>query len=95
MTLYALYPGGRIAKLETDGKEANRHLQLGAIIERWLPRSTLRPVRLLWHVQGSANLRAVVLAPTIATSSQIGAIEHDHECDLCRVCRRVHGVAAV
>jgi diguanylate cyclase (GGDEF)-like protein len=70
MTLYALYPGGRIAKLETDGKEASRHLQLGAIIERWLPRSTLRPVRLLWHVQGAANLRAIVLAPTIATSSQ-------------------------
>ncbi|MEG3123538.1 diguanylate cyclase [Sphingomonas sp. GB1N7] len=70
MTLHALYPGGRIASLETDGKGATRHLQLGAIVERWLPRSDTRPVRLLWHVEGSANLRGIVIAPTIATSSQ-------------------------
>ena len=70
MTLYALYPGGRIATIVTDAHDASRHLQLGAIIERWLPRNDTRPVRLLWHVEGSANLRAIVLAPTIATSSQ-------------------------
>ena len=69
MTLYALYPGGRIAALVTDGRSASRHLQLGAIIERWLPRSETTPVRLLWHVTGSANLRGIVIAPTIATSS--------------------------
>lgn len=70
MTLHALYPGGRIATLETDGRGATEHLQLGAIIERWLPRSETRPVRLLWHVEGAANLRGIVIAPTIATSSQ-------------------------
>ncbi len=70
MTVYALYPGGRIDAIVTDAHDATRHLQLGAIIERWLPRRDTRPIRLLWHVEGSANLRGIVLAPTIATSGQ-------------------------
>lgn len=70
MTVYALYPDGRTASIVTDAHDASRHLQLGAIIERRLPRSDAHPVRLLWHVEGSANMRGIVLAPTIATAAQ-------------------------
>ncbi|MGN6818363.1 MAG: sensor domain-containing diguanylate cyclase [Sphingomonas sp.] len=70
ITLYALYPGGAVHGWRLDGRATNRHIQLGAIIEWPLPAELGSPIRLMWHVQGSANLRGILLAPTIATPTQ-------------------------
>jgi hypothetical protein len=71
-TLYALYPDGKIRGWRFDGRQANRHLQLGAMIEWPLPTDIGPPMRLMWHVQGAANLRGILIAPTIATPHESG-----------------------
>ena len=69
-TLFGLYADGAIVSAVTDGRSATRHLQLGAIIERDLPARAAPLVRLLWHVEGSANLRGIVVGPRIATPAE-------------------------
>jgi diguanylate cyclase (GGDEF)-like protein len=70
ITLYALYPGGAIRGWRLDGRATSRHLQLGAIVEWPLPENLGPPAQLMWHVEGSANLRGILLAPTIATAAE-------------------------
>lgn len=70
VTLFALYPGGKIRGWRFDGRQASRHLQLGAMIEWPLPPDIGPPTRLMWHVEGSANLRGILISPTIATPSE-------------------------
>ena len=70
VTLYALYPDGKIRGWRFGGREASRHLQLGAMIEWPLPADIGPPVRLMWRVERSANLRGIVISPTIATPSE-------------------------
>lgn len=70
VTLHALYADGTILSATTDGRAASRHLQLGAIIERSLPARDAPLVRLLWHVEGSANLRGILVGPRIATPAE-------------------------
>jgi len=69
-TLFALYADGAIVSAVTDGRSATRHLQLGAIIQRELPARAAPLVRLLWHVEGSANLRGILVGPRIATQAE-------------------------
>jgi diguanylate cyclase (GGDEF)-like protein len=66
-TLYALYADGAIVALSTDDHAATRHLQLGATFQSVLPHREPALVRLLWHVEGSPNLRGIVLGASIAT----------------------------
>ncbi|GAA4780451.1 hypothetical protein GCM10023219_30590 [Stakelama sediminis] len=66
ITLYALYPDGRILTLPLTEKDIGRHVQLGAIVEWRLPHHAQPPVRLLWHVRDSANLRGIVISPHLA-----------------------------
>ena len=70
VTLFALYADGAIVSAVTDGRSATRHLQLGAIIERDLPARPAPLVRLLWHVEGSANMRGIVVGVRIATPAE-------------------------
>ena len=70
-TLYALYADGRVATLPMDGTAASRGLQLGAIFQQTLPARGVPVVRLLWHVEGAANLRGIVLDPRIARPSAV------------------------
>ncbi len=70
VTLYARYADGTIVSAVTDGKAATRHLQLGAIIERSLPARQAPLVRLLWHVEGAANLRGILVGARIATPAE-------------------------
>lgn len=72
VTLYALYPDGTIRGWRFDGRQASSHLQLGAMIEWPLPTDIGPPLRLMWHVEGSANLRGILMAPTIATAEESG-----------------------
>lgn len=72
MTLYALYADGRVVGVRSDGRAMSRNLQLGAIFQHVLPVRGVPVTRLLWHVEGSANLRGVVLDPRIAMPSEEG-----------------------
>jgi len=69
-TLYALYADGRLYHVSDDGRGTTRHMQLGAIIQHQLPASPVPLVRLMWHVEGSANLRGIVIAPRLASFQQ-------------------------
>ncbi|MEO5494232.1 MAG: diguanylate cyclase [Sphingomonas sp.] len=70
ITLYALYPNGQVRGWGYDGAAISRHLQLGAMIQWRLDPKLGAPVRLLWRVDGSANLRGILVAPTLATPAQ-------------------------
>jgi len=72
VTLYAQYADGSIWGVRYDGHATSRHLQLGAMVEWPLPAGRGVPVRLLWHVEGAANLRGIIIAPTIATPHESG-----------------------
>lgn len=66
LDFYILYADGRIVRRTTDARGVTPMIQLGAIVEQRLPRDKAQPVRVLWHVKGSANVRAIVLAPKLA-----------------------------
>jgi diguanylate cyclase (GGDEF)-like protein len=68
MTLYARFADGTTLRIPVDQHAATRNLQLGAIIQLYLPRHPAKLQRLLWHVQGSANVRGIILAPRVATA---------------------------
>ena len=70
VTLYALYPDGTVRGWAYDGHAATRHLQLGAMIQWRLDPKLGAPVRLLWRVDRSANLRGIVVAPMLATAAE-------------------------
>lgn len=70
LTLYAAYADGRVVRTVIDNTTASRHIQLGAIIEQPLPTRAAPLVRLLWRVDGSANMRGIVLGAALATPPQ-------------------------
>ena len=70
MTLYARSADGRIVGQFADEFGIGRRLQLGAVIEhRFVPQGAPF-TRLLWRIDGAANLRGVVLGPRLATEAQ-------------------------
>ncbi|WP_066797295.1 GGDEF domain-containing protein [Sphingomonas soli] len=70
LSLHILYADGRMASSATDARGVTPLLQLGALVEQPLPQLDSDVVRLLWHVQGSANVRGIVLGTRISTGSQ-------------------------
>lgn len=72
VTLHALYADGRVATVRSDGRDIARRIQLGAIFQHVLPARGVPIVRLLWRVEGSANLRGIVLDPRVAKPSEEG-----------------------
>ncbi len=70
--VYALYADGVILKRVSDGLAASRNLQLGAIFLDQLPSRPAPLVRVLWRIEGSANLRGIVNGARIATMRESG-----------------------
>lgn len=70
LTLHVLYADGSIATQATDARGVTPLIQLGAIVEQPLPRSPANVVRLLWHVEGSANMRGILLGARLSTAPQ-------------------------
>ena len=70
MTLYGRYADGTIASATLDERGVSRHLQLGAIVEQDLPARPAPLVRLLWRVERSANVRAVLRDVRVASPEQ-------------------------
>jgi diguanylate cyclase (GGDEF)-like protein len=69
MTAHVLYADGAIVSLRTDAYEASRNVQLGGFVERRLPHRAAPVVRVLWHVEGSQNIRGVMLGASIASAT--------------------------
>ena len=70
VTLHALYADGAIVTNVLDDHGATRHVALGAILDQPLAARPVPLVRLLWHVEGAANLRGILHRPHIATPTQ-------------------------
>ena len=69
-TLYARYADGLTVRLAGDGRATTRRIQLGAIVEYVLPVRGVPVTRLLWRVDGAANIRGVLVAARVATPTQ-------------------------
>lgn len=67
VTVHILYADGTIRRVGFDSTSAWRFVALGGVYEFVLPVAAARPVRLLWHVRGAANLRGVVVDPRIVS----------------------------
>lgn len=70
LSLHVLYADRRMTSATTDARGATPLIQLGALIEHPLPRLDAPVVRLLWHVEGSANVRGIVLGARLSTAAQ-------------------------
>lgn len=70
LELHVLYADGHLVKMRDDQETLSRRIQLGAIIEYPLPRRTAKVQRLLWKVEGAANLRGIVIGPRLASEQQ-------------------------
>jgi len=73
--LHVLYADGHIASREFNSATVPRYLKLGAVWALPLPDYHARPVRLLWHIEGSANTRGIVLGPVIANGAELAQSE--------------------
>ena len=69
-TLYARYADGMTIALRGDGHATTTRLQLGAMVEFVVPARHVAVTRLLWRVEGAANIRGIVVAPRLATAGQ-------------------------
>lgn len=70
VSLHVLYSDRRMTSTTTDARGVTPLIQLGALVEHALPRRDAALVRLLWHVEGSANVRGIVLGPRLSTAAQ-------------------------
>jgi diguanylate cyclase (GGDEF)-like protein len=70
LSLDVLYADGTIASQTTDARGVTPLIQLGAIVEHPLPPRDARVVRLLWHVEGSTNLRGILLGARLSTARE-------------------------
>jgi diguanylate cyclase (GGDEF)-like protein len=60
-TLFARYADGTVVRVAGDGRALTKQVQLGAIIEYRLPARPHAVTRLLWQVDGTANLRGILV----------------------------------
>lgn len=70
VTLHVFYADGRIQTMSDDPVGLSKRIQLGAVIEYPIPRLRAPVDRLLWKVEGSSNLYAVVRNPRVATQAE-------------------------
>ncbi|MFD1786655.1 diguanylate cyclase domain-containing protein [Sphingomonas floccifaciens] len=70
LTLNILYSDGKIVTIRRSSHTISRNLELGAIVEFALPyRGKAKPVRLLWRVDGSVNIRGILIGQRLADAS--------------------------
>lgn len=68
-TIWAVYADGAAFRTRYDPQGATRRLQLGAVVSQALPRRDVPLARLLWHVEGAANTRAIVGAVRLGSAA--------------------------
>lgn len=69
LSLNVLYADGRMITMATGKRGVTPLIQLGALVEHPLPRFPSEIVRLMWHVEGSANVRGILLGPRLSTAA--------------------------
>ncbi|WP_423604331.1 sensor domain-containing diguanylate cyclase [Sphingomonas sp. MS122] len=70
LSLYVLYADGYFAAMHDDNRGITKRIQLGAIVEHPLPHHPAKVRRLMWKVEGAANLRGIVMGPRLATQAE-------------------------
>ncbi|WP_448661871.1 diguanylate cyclase domain-containing protein [Sphingomonas sp. CJ20] len=70
LSLHILYSDGRMESTSTGSTGVTPLIQLGAIVEQTLPTSDAPVERVLWHVEGAANVRGILLGPRLATAAE-------------------------
>lgn len=70
LTLHIFYADGEILSSTTDRRGVTPLIQLGATVEQPIPTRKARVTRLLWHVEGAANVRGVVLGAELMTEKE-------------------------
>ena len=75
VTLYVLHADGHIVRSGFTSADAGRHLRLGATLALPLTASASPPVRLLWYVEGAANMRGVLVGATLARDAELAETE--------------------
>lgn len=70
VTLHILYADGRIETMSDDAVGLSKRIQLGAIVEYPIPRLRAPVDRLLWKVEESSNIYAVVRNLRVATQAE-------------------------
>ena len=70
VTLYVRYADGAIRRTGFTSATTAPHLVLGAIIDLPLPAHAAAPIRLLWHVEGAAGLRDIVVGPRLISHGE-------------------------
>ncbi|QDX26047.1 diguanylate cyclase [Sphingomonas suaedae] len=68
VTLHVLYADGRMRIATTQN--TSRRIQIGAVVEDPLPRLPVAVDRLLWKIEGSANMRGILINPRLATQAE-------------------------
>ncbi|MDG2535003.1 GGDEF domain-containing protein [Sphingomonas sp. HITSZ_GF] len=61
LSAYLLYADGRIHRYQSDARGITPLIQLGAMAALPVPRSEAKLSRILWHVEGAANVRGILL----------------------------------
>ncbi len=67
IAVYGLYADGTIAGDGVNDATVSRRTQLGSVIELRLPARAAPLKRLLWRIDGAANLRGILVGARIAT----------------------------
>lgn len=70
LALHTLYADGHIETRRTDARGITPWMQMGAIAEVPLEQRDAKVVRLLWHVDGSANMRGVMLGTRLVNDTE-------------------------
>ena len=68
--VFARFSDGSLRHVALDGQAISRHLRPGAIVEVELPYRAASLTGMVWRVEGAANLRGIVRAPSLATEPQ-------------------------
>ncbi len=76
LTMWVRYADGLVSMHAGDGLALSRQLQLGAIVEFRLPARHVRVTRILWRVEGAANIQGILVdaraaSPTESASSNV------------------------
>ncbi|WP_375396035.1 diguanylate cyclase [uncultured Sphingomonas sp.] len=75
VALYVLRADGSIGSVGITSRTVGPHLRLGPVVVLPIPPGSSRPMRLLWHEHGAANLRGVLRRPMIGTENQVASRE--------------------
>ena len=73
VTIYGRYRDGAIVAVPISGQQTARHIQLGGILEAALPARASPLTDLLWHIEGSGNVRGILVGARLAGTQESNA----------------------